>query len=81
MELVGASWRFISWPYLKKGIMNGFWSAVIAILMLGALLLGIQNELEEIQQLSSWSTLGWLSGLLIFIGIVISGSSTYYVVN
>ena len=81
MELVGASWRFISWPYLKKGLANGLWSALIAILLLSGLVYLIQLEFPEVQQLNDWQFLAILYGALIVIGILITGTSTYYVVN
>lgn len=81
MELVGASWGFISRPYLKKGLINGFWSATIAIILLLGLLFLVQRELPELSQLSDWPSLSILFGALMLMGIFITGISTYYVVN
>ena len=35
MKLVGASWNFIRWPFLKRGLFIGFISSIIACLVLG----------------------------------------------
>lgn len=81
MELVGASWGFISRPYIKKSIVNGLWSAIIAIFMLLMLLLFAQNDLPGFSDLNDYTSFAILFGSLIIIGIVISTFSTYYVVN
>jgi len=84
MQLVGASWNFISKPYLEKGIKNGLWSALISIVML-LLILSIMNGQFPDLKLNLWleSPISFLMVVLslIFLGILISGLSTYYVVN
>ena len=84
MQLVGASWNFISKPYLEKGLKNGLWSAIIAIVMLFILMLLMQNQFPDIK-LNLWldspfSLLLVIIGMVI-LGILISGLSTYYIVN
>lgn len=80
-ELVGASWEFISRPYLRRGIWNGLLSAVIAI---AALILGtavVQRQMPEIRELQDLnSSLAIYVGLLV-LGVLISGLSTWFVVN
>lgn len=84
MQLVGASWNFISKPYLEKGIKNGLWSAFIAIVMLG-LLASLANAQFPDLKLNLWaqspvSTILVILGLVV-LGVLISGLSTYYVVD
>jgi cell division transport system permease protein len=81
MELVGASWGFISGPYIRRGIRNGFLSAVLAIALIGLLWFFAQRETPELNILLT-NPLFWASGIgLILLGILISWISTYYVVN
>jgi len=81
MELVGASWGFISGPYIKKSFFNGLWSAIIAIFMLIILLWVAQYDLPGFNDLNDYSSFAILFGALVIIGIIISTFSTYYVVN
>ncbi|MCY7328193.1 MAG: hypothetical protein LH618_06570, partial [Saprospiraceae bacterium] len=80
-ELVGASWSFISRPYLQRGILNGLWSAVLAILGLLGTLWWIQNLLPEVEEIENFDYLIIVFIGLILLGVVISGLSTWFVVN
>ena len=81
MELVGASWGFISRPYIRRGVRNGFISALLAIFLLGILWFFTQREYPEINLLRH-NPLFWASMLsLILLGVLISWISTFYVVN
>lgn len=81
MELVGASWNFISRPYLIKSVRNGFISAMMAIIVLVFCLYIAKNELPELQQLQDFWSFSLLFIGLIVLGISITTLSTYYVVN
>lgn len=80
-ELVGASWEFISRPYIRRGILNGLLSAALAIAALitaSTIMARQMPELRDLQDLNS--TLAVYVGL-IALGILISGLSTWFVVN
>ncbi len=81
MELVGATWEFISRPYLTKSIYNGLISAGIAIAVLISLLLISRQYVPEISQLQDVPTFVVVFVVLIILGILITGLSTYYTVN
>ena len=81
MELVGASWGFISRPYIQKSVWHGIFSALLAIAALVLVLLLAQREIAE---LSIWQNLSnslLLFGGLLLLGILISGTSTWFVIN
>ncbi|MCC6461732.1 MAG: hypothetical protein IT260_14755 [Saprospiraceae bacterium] len=80
-ELVGASWGYITRPYLRRGIVNGIWSAVLAIALLIALLAWVQGQLPELRELEDLNGLLAIFTGIIGLGILISGLSTYFVVN
>ena len=81
MELVGASWRFITRPYIRKGIWNGIVSALLAMAMIGTIWYFIQKSSPEINLLlKSPVFLGGALGLIL-LGVLISWISTYYVVK
>ncbi len=81
MELVGASWGFISRPYIRKGMWNGFISALIAIALMATIWYFIQKEAPELNLLLK-NNVFWLYIIgLILLGVLISWVSTLYVVN
>lgn len=80
-ELVGASWSFISRPYLQRGILNGFISAVIAIVLLSAGLWQSQRMMPELRELSDIWGLGLVYGGIVLLGVLLSGFSTWMVVH
>ena len=81
MELVGASWGFISRPYFFKSIRNGLLSGMIAVSLLLLVLALAQRELPELESFQDWQLLGMLFGGLMLSGMLISGVSTWYMVN
>lgn len=81
MELVGASWGFISRPYIRKSVWHGILSALIAIAALVFVLLLAQREITELQTLQDIPSALLLFLALLGLGILISGASTWYVIN
>ncbi len=80
-ELVGASWSFISRPYLQRGLLNGLWSAVLAIIALLATLWWIQTLLPEVEDIENFDYVIIVFIALVLLGVLISGLSTWFVVN
>lgn len=81
MELVGASWDFISRPYLLRSLRHGLLSATIAIGVLILLLSWAQSRLPELKQIEDLTGLVLLFAALIILGVFINMASTYYVVR
>jgi len=81
MELVGASWRFISRPYLLKSLVYGLISATIAIVGLSFIFWLFAKEVQQINLVDSIWKMVLLFFCLITIGVAITGLSTLYVVN
>jgi cell division transport system permease protein len=80
-ELVGASWEFISRPYIRKGITNGLWSAAIAIAALLFALWWLQNIMPDLEQLQDMNAIVLVFSGLALLGVLISGLSTWWVVR
>jgi cell division transport system permease protein len=80
-ELVGASWDFITGPYLWKSVRNGFISALLALLSLVVLQWWMETELPELRQLRNPLALGVLAAVIILLGIGINWLSTYITVR
>jgi len=76
MQLVGATQRFIRKPFIWKGIKQGTFGALIAILLLIAVLYFAQQQLPELVVIADFKLLGILFGVILLIGIIISWIST-----
>lgn len=80
-ELVGASWEFISRPYIRKGVLNGLWSAAISILALLIVLWWLRNMIPDLEQLQDMNAVVLVFSGLALVGVLISGLSTWWVVR
>ncbi|MEM6967288.1 MAG: permease-like cell division protein FtsX [Bacteroidota bacterium] len=49
MQLVGATWKFISQPYLNRGLINGLWSGGLAIVLLVSVVFFINYHFPEMR--------------------------------
>ncbi len=81
MELVGASWEFISHPYIQRGAWHGLLSGLIASVGLFLLFLWVQSDIPGLRSLVDWAGIGMLFALLLALGMAINTLSTYYVVR
>jgi cell division transport system permease protein len=78
MQMVGATRWFISKPFDKKAIINGLFSAGLAIVAINILIYGVENWwLPEIKALRDNTLLALLYLILILIGISITFISTH----
>jgi cell division transport system permease protein len=81
MELVGASWEFISRPFLGRAMVHGLISGGVASLGLLFLYLWIQADVPGLRALQDWTGMIMLFVLLMALGMAINTLSTYYVVR
>jgi cell division transport system permease protein len=81
MELVGASWGFISRPYIRRGVVNGLLSALIAVGILAIIWFFVQKQAPELNLLLKNYVFWAYIGGLVLLGVLISWVSTFYVVN
>lgn len=80
-QLVGASWGFISKPYVQRGMLNGLFSAGIAIAVLAAFYWWICKLVPDISGLITLGELSLFFVVLLLLGVLISGISSWFVVN
>jgi cell division transport system permease protein len=81
MELVGASFGFIVWPFVRKSLLHGFISALFSISALLFLILTLIDVFPLFYEIldTKYLVLSF-SGLLI-LGLMLNGMSTYFVVR
>lgn len=80
-ELVGATWSFISRPYLQRSLRHGLLSGVLAIGGLLLTLWWLERQVPELDVLRSPGSLLFLFIGLVLLGVLINWISTYYVVR
>ncbi|MCY4781388.1 permease-like cell division protein FtsX [Sphingobacterium sp. UT-1RO-CII-1] len=81
MQLIGATKNFIRKPYLLYGIFHGLLGALIAILLLIFTLQFAQKQIPELVFLRNWYEFGAIFVIVVLLGILISGFSTYFAVT
>lgn len=81
MQLVGATRGFIRKPFLFKSIFQGLLSAFLALLMLSGIITALWRNLPELQAITSQKMLLFLYCFVILLGLMVSGISTFIVVN
>lgn len=80
-ELVGASWSFITRPYIRRGLVNGLWSALLAIALLIAIFVWMRHLVDGLSDLQDMNATVGIFAMLLLLGILISGLSTWWVVH
>lgn len=81
MQLIGATKNFIRKPFITYGIIHGLLGSLIAILLLIFTLKFAQQQIPELVFLRNWYEFAAIFLVVIAIGILISGLSTYFAVT
>jgi len=81
MQLVGATQSFIRRPFVIKGVIQGFTSAIISIVLLTVLLVFIERQVPEIATLQNIPMVAMIYLTITLLGILISYVSTYFAVK
>ncbi len=81
MQLVGATQGFIRRPFIILSIIHGLVSSLIAILLLTGILYLTQTEIPEIIKLQDYKIFLSLFVIMIFLGTLFTGISTFFAVK
>jgi cell division transport system permease protein len=81
MRLVGATKAFIRKPFVINGILQGLYGGIIANTLLGILLWYSGKEIPDLAMITDFSLVMQLMGVLLVVGMLISGFSTFIAVN
>ncbi len=81
MELVGASWEFISRPYIRRGAWHGVLSGLLASAGIMMVYLWLYNTIPGLREVGNKNLIILLALLLCLMGLAINALSTYYVVR
>lgn len=81
MQLVGATRSFIRKPFVTSGVLYGIYGAIIACFMFLLIFTTYQNELKAFLDFQNPESLAVLAGGIFVLGILISGTATFFAVN
>ncbi len=76
MQLVGATPAYIRRPFIRSGIAQGFFGALIADAFLALLLYGLYQRLPELTLIQDYTIIICIFGGIIVLGILLGGLST-----
>ena len=81
MKLVGASWRFIRWPFMKQALTVGLIAAVLACGVLAGCAYGLYTFEPGIVAILTWRELVIVAASVFLFGILITWVCSYFSVN
>jgi cell division transport system permease protein len=81
MQLVGATKKFVRTPFISKSLIHGFYSIIIAYILLGGIIYLISTQIPELAILNDIDTIAILFGVVMIVGFLIVWLSTWFAVN
>ena len=81
MKLIGATERFIRRPFVLKGILQGVISALLTMLLISIIIAALKNNIPELAVLIVPKLIVLLFGIILLIGVLFAGFSTFFAVN
>ena len=81
MKLVGASWNFIRAPFLRRAVLEGLVSALLAITVLGVGICFLYDYEPEITKVLSWDALVITAFVMLAFGVIIATFCSWLSVN
>ena len=81
MKLVGASWNFIRAPFLRRAVLEGLVSALLAIAVLGGGICFLYDYEPDITKVLSWDALVITAFVMLAFGVIIATFCSWLSVN
>lgn len=81
MKLVGASWNFIRWPFLRNAIGQGLLSALIALIALGCGIYALYTYEPDMMTVIDWNVLSVTACAVLLFGLIITLFCAWLSVN
>lgn len=81
MKLVGASWRFIRWPFVRQAMFIGLLAAILACLVLGGFIYALYYYEPEILTVLTYEVLIITAAAIFLAGLIITSACASISVN
>lgn len=81
MKLVGASWGFIRWPFVRRSMGLGVLAAVIACAVLAGIVYALYRYEPEIETVLGWQELAITAAAVLLFGLIITAICAHISVN
>ncbi len=81
MQLVGATHAFIQRPFLLRAVRHGFYSALLAFLLLLLSIALVQDDFRALVNLRQYRVLLLVGIFVLLVGVAINLMTTYFAVN
>lgn len=81
MMLIGATQAFIRRPFIIRGILQGIYGSILAILMLIGIVSIGQKQIPELSEFTDYNLFVLLFGVIIVLGIIITWISNFLAVR
>jgi cell division transport system permease protein len=81
MKLVGASWNFIRWPFVRRAMVIGLLAALLAIIVLAGCIYGLYRYEPEILTIITWREMTITAVSVLLFGLVITAICASISVN
>ena len=81
MKLVGATRGFIGRPFIRRGILQGLFSAILAIILLATILYFLMQQIPELISLYDINIYLATFGIVMFAGMFLTWVSTFFAVR
>lgn len=81
MKLVGASWGFIRWPFIKRALGEGFVAALLADGVLAGCIYGFYTVQPELLLVADWLVMSITAGAVLLAGLLLTTICSYFSVN
>lgn len=81
MQLIGATERFIRRPFVLKGVLQGVISAVLTMILISIIITALKSNIPELAVLIGPELIVFLFTIILIIGILFAGISTFFAVN
>ena len=81
MQLVGATRSFARRPFMRKAVIHGVWSSLIAIALILVGVWFVQDEFYELVNLGQYPVLIAIAVFVLLAGIAINCITTFFSVN
>lgn len=81
MKLVGASWSFIRWPFIKRALGEGVVAALLADSVLAIGIYGLYNYEPGVFTVLTWPVLAITGVAVLLFGLLLTTICSYFSVN